>query len=78
MITHGARWTTLTTTLCKSRWTQTEVGCLKVKTQGGFATRVSKPINTIAYLPLAECNGYNGCRKITRSSNVERGCCLDG
>ncbi|KAG8314297.1 hypothetical protein J6590_096038 [Homalodisca vitripennis] len=26
---------------------------------------------------MAQCSGYNGYRKITASSNVERGCCLD-
>ncbi|KAG8253362.1 hypothetical protein J6590_035355 [Homalodisca vitripennis] len=33
---------------------------------------------TGSLLPKAQCSGYNGYRKITRSSNVERGCCLDG
>ncbi|KAG8337326.1 hypothetical protein J6590_026291 [Homalodisca vitripennis] len=28
--------------------------------------------------PMAQCSGHNVYRKITRSSNVERGCCLDG
>ncbi|KAG8270042.1 hypothetical protein J6590_093868 [Homalodisca vitripennis] len=27
--------------------------------------------------PMAQCSGYGGYRKITRSSNAERGCCLD-
>ncbi|KAG8299362.1 hypothetical protein J6590_102941 [Homalodisca vitripennis] len=27
---------------------------------------------------MAQCSGYNGYRKITRSNNGERGCCLDG
>ncbi|KAG8291053.1 hypothetical protein J6590_070305 [Homalodisca vitripennis] len=26
---------------------------------------------------MAQCSGYGGYRKITRSSNAERGCCLD-
>ncbi|KAG8285479.1 hypothetical protein J6590_079262 [Homalodisca vitripennis] len=29
------------------------------------------------FLPMAQCSGYGGYRKITRSSNVERGRCLD-
>ncbi|KAG8302335.1 hypothetical protein J6590_034648 [Homalodisca vitripennis] len=27
---------------------------------------------------MARCSEYNGYRKITKSSNIERGCCLDG
>ncbi|KAG8248519.1 hypothetical protein J6590_038222 [Homalodisca vitripennis] len=29
-------------------------------------------------LPMVQCSGYSDYREITRSSNVERGCCLDG
>ncbi|KAG8262464.1 hypothetical protein J6590_052109 [Homalodisca vitripennis] len=39
------------------------------------ATSVERKL--IRKKPMAQCSGYNGYRKIARSSNVERGCCLD-
>ncbi|KAG8259488.1 hypothetical protein J6590_011778 [Homalodisca vitripennis] len=62
---------------------------LNVKTKTLCVTTL-KPVSYFAYisdwinarlkvlLPIAQCNGYNGFRKIAGSSTVECGCCLDG